>query len=81
MHFMSKNPFMPKVLRKTIMYRLKLIKYLQQIQNWRQLANYKKQNFCVNLLPKTKAENLQNLNVEDLPENMKVLGNNKTVFQ
>ena len=30
---MSKNPFMPKVLRKTIMYRLKLIKYLQQIQN------------------------------------------------
>ena len=39
-----KNPFMSKALREAIMHRSKLIKYLQQMQNWRQVVKLQKEN-------------------------------------
>ena len=71
MHF-NDNPFMSKALRKTIMQRSKLKNIYNKYRTEDNWANYKKQrNFCVNLLPKTKAEYFQKLNVKDLSDNRK----------
>ena len=51
------------------MHRSKLISIYSKCRNEGNWSNCKKQiNFCANLLLKTKAEYLQNLNVKDLPE-------------
>ena len=51
------------------MHRSKLISIYSKCRNEGNWSNCKKQrNFCANLLLKTKAEYLQNLNVKDLPD-------------
>ena len=80
MHFIN-NPSMSKALRKAVRHKLKLKNVYNKNRTEDNWANYRKQrNFCVNLLRKTKTENLQKLNEKDLIYNRKILENHRTIF-
>ena len=69
----NNGPLMTKTLRKAIMHRSRLKKYIyickRNEKNW---ENYKKQgHFCVDLLRKVKIEYFKNPNVKDLSDNRK----------
>ena len=70
---------MTKVLRKTILCRLKLKNIFHETgakEDW----NKKQRNLCVNLLRNTKKDYFQKLNMKDLTDNKKILENNQAFF-
>ena len=72
---------MTKTLRKAIMCRSKLKNIYNKKRSNYNCTNYKKQNnFCVNLLRKTKTDYFQNLNIRDLSDNWKFWQKMKPYF-
>ena len=73
---------MTKTLRKSTMHRSKLKNIYNRKGTDDSLVNFKKQqNFCVNVLRKTKNDYFQNLNIRDLSDNKKFWKTIKPYFR